>query len=545
MEQMPIELLEMIFDRLPIDELDKCRLVCKNWQFTIDRLMSFACLVVYRNFLPISQRHFPRNEMVSLRYCVHFDTFAADCELKRGIYRRFKRIFLFEENRTFADTTPFHNLTSSHSWLSEKTIKVIGSLNQIEELELSVKEIRPNPMGIIEPFEIIDFETIQTIHLSLPNLKSFKTTHLFDAKLILDAPQLTSLSFYRLSTVKLVHPESVETLEIRGGGQNHIFREERFCSLMAKLTGLKYLLVEDRIVEFVPETMRKHRLIECMRDRLKEIHFSGKVHFVDVEDRFFPAMKQLKEQATDIRIYFHGLEIDCLRNLMENLDREERYKFLPNFELATKHQRDLLLANYAACSETLPLYEISYSLVEDLVRSGHDLFSTRKLPKLERVWVDEQVKDELAFGRWLSGSDTLVDIVFMHAMSPHFNSIILPASCPILQGITLVEPVDLSFLFKLKFLERIEFISSDYGLVERLFSSLVYLRYLGFFEGRGRTRKASLRLIKKLKENQITYELYNGQYKKDELFTKDRYGLVNTFESFASLVEFLKGFTGF
>lgn len=313
---------------------------------------------------------------------------------------------------------------------------------------------------------------------------------------------------------------------------------------MVKLTALKYLLIEDRIIEFVPEMVRKYRLIECMRDRLKEIHFFGRAKF-DREDRLFPAMRQLKEQARHIRIYFHGLEIDCLQGLMNNPDREERYKFLPDFELATRQQRDFLLANSASSLEMLPIYGIEYSLIEELVQRGHDLFSARKLPKLDWVYVGEQVKDELAFGQWLSGSDTLVEIIFIYTMSQHFYSTILPANCPTLQSLTLIEPVDLSFLLKLKFLERIEFISSNYGLVDRLFPNLVYLRYLGFYERRDRTRKPPLRLIKKLKENRITYEAYDGQFKKDQRFTSDKYVLVNTFESFESLVEFLKGFNGF
>ena len=90
MEQIPVEVLEMIFDRLPIGQLNKYRRMCKRWQYTID------CLVVYRHFLPLNQTHFPSDERVNLRYCIHLDTFTEESELKKGIYRKFRRIFLYE-----------------------------------------------------------------------------------------------------------------------------------------------------------------------------------------------------------------------------------------------------------------------------------------------------------------------------------------------------------------------------------------------------------------------------------------------------------------
>ena len=144
--------------------------------------------------------------------------------------------------------------------------------------------------------------------------------------------------------------------------------------------------------------------------------------------------------------------------------------------LATRHQRDFYLANSSSLSETLPLYQVEYSLIEELVLDGLDLFSSKRLPRLERVVVNGQVKDELAFGRWLSGSDTLKEIIFKCDFSQEFYSTILPASCPTLQCITLYAPSDHSFL--LKFLIKIGLNRLAYGLTELLFSNLAYLRRL-------------------------------------------------------------------
>ena len=210
MNQIPLEVLVLIFDRLPIGQFDECRLVCKKWQFTIDRLMSLDCLVVYRNFLPINQKHFLRNERVSLRYCVHLDALTADLELKRGIYRRFRKIFLFEHFKTFSSSNPFHNLTISHSWLPENVINAIGHLNQLEEIQLNATEIRP------------DWCMKRSIRLSLPNLKSFKTTHLYDTKLILDAPRLTSNWYIQ----KVWKPSKLEPV-----AKTRFFEENTFVRL--------------------------------------------------------------------------------------------------------------------------------------------------------------------------------------------------------------------------------------------------------------------------------------------------------------------------
>lgn len=526
MEQIPVEVLEVVFDRLPIGHLDKCRQVCKKWQFTIDFLMSFDCLVVYDDLLPINQTHFPSNERVSLRYCIHVDAFNELKRFRKGIYRRFRRLFIYKIFGTIAFSNRFQYRIMECGRFSEAVMPIVSYLNQLEELQLVAQQIPP-------------------IILFLPNLKIFKTTHFLACDIFLNAPKLISLSVYRFYALKLVHPETIETLEIQAGGSNGVFQCEGFCEYLTSFTGLKKLLIQDRIVEFDPEFVREFRVVEFMRD-LEEIHFFGNVNFRDRGNRLYPVLRELKEQVKRMRIYFHGLEIDCLPDILEKLDRKERVRHRINFKrLATAYQRDFYLANSLSCTETLPLYEVEYSLIE---HSELDLFSPRKLPRLERVFLNEQVKDELALGKWLSGSATLKEIVFRRALSPDFYSTLLPVSCPTLQWLMLEAPLDLSFLFKLRFLTRVEFISSDYGLVERLFSGLPYLGYLAFYELSESTknpRKVLLRIIKRvLERNKIEYELYDGQRIRAPT-VRQVFVPRNVFESFESLVEFLRGFNGF
>ena len=103
--------------------------------------------------------------------------------------------------------------------------------------------------------------------------------------------------------------------------------------------------------------------------------------------------------------------------------------------------------------------------IEDLCRSDSDLFSTRRL---QVIIVNEQVKDELAFGRWISGSNSLIEIIFKCPLSPKFYSSILPSSCPTLRCLAkpiakpiyaanLPKPISLPFLLKFMFLYRLDF----------------------------------------------------------------------------------------
>ena len=154
----------------------------------------------------------------------------------------------------------------------------------------------------------------------------------------------------------------------------------------------------------------------------------------------------------------------------------------------------------------------------------------------------------------------------MRPLSQEFYSNVLPANCPTLQGLTLFNvSLDLSFLLKLKFLYRIDLCSSDYGLVERLFSNLAYLRYLAFHECSDVSRPSLMSMKKNYRLRKVftktdsddsydedcepiietikgyIYEVYDGQ--KCELDSD--WEPVEEFESFESFVKFAQEFTGF
>lgn len=86
--------------------------VCKKWYFTIDCLMSFDCLVVYEEFLPINQTFFQSNEELSQHdaVCIHLGAFSDQSEYKKRVYRKFRRICFFDHFRTFKRTYKFYNV---------------------------------------------------------------------------------------------------------------------------------------------------------------------------------------------------------------------------------------------------------------------------------------------------------------------------------------------------------------------------------------------------------------------------------------------------
>lgn len=533
MDQSPVELLEMIFDRLSIDQIDQCRMVCKKWQFIIDCLMNFDCLVIYKNFLPVNQTFFPTNQRVSLRYLINSDQLFTDrSKFKKVIFSKFKRIYLYSGLKAvrFTNLSAFYSaiLPGLPSCKMAFDMTMLNYLSQLEELHFGW------------------FKIEGSCRLSLPNLKTFKICQPIGGEITLDTPRLTDISFMIYIGINLLHPETIETLEVKAGNfARHMFRESYMSEFLMSLNGLKCLLIETSRPEIDSEMMRTRGVIEFLRVRVKEIHFLG---ITDYSRALCQVMKELKEQSKQIKIYFNGL--DCLRNLLdEPIDSENLLNRRP---LVTKNQLKLYLTS--AISEPLPLYTVNYNLIEELIITSFykrepNLFSARKLPRLEVVIVKEQVKDELTFSRWLSGSNTLLEIQFDYPLSQEFYTSLLPATCPNLQCLrfNFNAPLDFLFLLKLKFLYSVEFTrdnNSSYNLVELLFPNLTHLKYLGFYENRGKTIKVSLGVVKRENEKKITYELYDGQVL-DNLNIWKRYVPVKRFDTFESLAKFTNEFTGF
>lgn len=521
MNQIPVEVLELIFDRLPIGHLEVCRMVCKKWCFVIDCQMRFDCLVIYQTLRPVNQTFFQTNRKVSLRHCISLDDFNDPSKFKKNIYRKFKRIYIY--NGFHADRLTGRSLFNSCIARCPRMVIDIAMLNylsHLEELNLGWMTINPS------------------CKLSLPKLKTFKTDKFLGGSLILDALQLTNLSLSSLYHFELLHPETIETLEIRGILASKVFsRFDCVRKFLMILSGLKYLLIEvdSYGLAIDPELTQRMAMIEFFRERLMEIHFLG---IPKPSRELDQMMRELKEQALEKKIFFNGLEMECLRDIPNQPTQ---------IALLTKNERDFHLSAFFS-PETLLLYTVNYNLIEPLIRSGSNFFKPRNLPRLEMVNVNEQVKDELKFSRWLQRSNTLLEIIFRCPFSPDFYSNQMPACCPTIQCLQFIfdAPLDFSFLLKLKFLYKIEFSRSDcnhnYDLVEFLFSDLTYLTILGFYELRGETSKVALRVLKREKEKIITYELYDNQLH-DNLNVFKRFIPVKIFESFESLVKFTNEFT--
>ena len=176
--------------------------------------------------------------------------------------------------------------------------------------------------------------------------------------------------------------------------------------------------------------MQENGVFEFLRDKVKEIHILR--HYFTSE--FYQEMKELKEQAKQMRIYFNGLEIDCVHDLLSNPNQKvRRDQYFSSNGLFTRVQQEVYRSNYPLASQTLPLYGVDYHLIEQFVGGALDLFGAERLPELQVVIVNKPVKDERTFGRWLSGSKTLLEILFRCSLSQEFYSNILPASCPTLR----------------------------------------------------------------------------------------------------------------
>lgn len=350
-----------------------------------------------------------------------------------------------------------------------------------------------------------------------------------------------------------MYPQTIESLEIREPllipGEDPDFN----CAAFFKsLTALKFLLIEAR--DDRASGYMQPGLVEILNDhRLSEFHLlisSGDKPEFELGYEAWQKVRELREQAKEIRIYFNGLRIDCLPHLLNKSGQQDGRKTYPQTNCLTERdQRDFYLSNsWALCklrstSPVLPFYRVDYNLIDELSGDALDFFSARRMPRLQSVVLSEPVSDEPAFGRWLSESNALYSIVFERPQSPEFYSSILPASCPNLDGLTMVfrasqdYALDYSFLLKLKWLYRVDFSTSDYGLVERLFANLLHLRYLAFYDLDARE---SLVVVKRGNKKHKDYGVYDGRVEYCL-----RFDPVYWFEFLEGLVEFMKSFEGF
>lgn len=263
------------------------------------------------------------------------------------------------------------------------------------------------------------------------------------------------------------------------------------CDTLVSMTGLKFLVFENYRPDSVRMPVALSNAEGCFVDmlakgQLREIHFWS-IALLDLRDRewreFGSILRRVKakarQQARQLRIYFTGLEIDRLHDLV---DFESR-PLIRRTSLIFKEQLDAYLVDRSM--ESLPFLLVNYDVVQNCI-SSH-ILTARNLPKLKVVVVSEPVTDELAFVQWLKSLKTLTAIRFgVHCdLSPEFFSHTLPTVRPNLETIHLSgQREDFSFLLKFKLLFSVYFdgFPPDYDLVELLFSSLTHLTYLEFFK---------------------------------------------------------------
>ena len=224
MERMPVEVLVLIFDRVPLGQLDECRRVCKCWLFVIENLMEFDCLVIYRISPPFNQRLFHTDRPPSLRHCVLVESEDLS-EFKKRIFRKFRRTYIHYTYRfiifdNFPPPSP-RNLHQTEMRLQRSFVyprlcqwSFLNTWPQLEELHLGT-------VRLDEDFRLV-----------IPNLKVFQVERIYRGILTLDTPQLTQLridAFGPLApgNLALVHPETVENFRMTG---DLLFRD-RFVEL--------------------------------------------------------------------------------------------------------------------------------------------------------------------------------------------------------------------------------------------------------------------------------------------------------------------------
>ena len=358
MEELPNELLELIFKQLSlVDLITSCRLVCKRLrsivdQLKIDELSIFTCH--YDSIVDSSW--FYTNRPIDRDRSIHSENFKFD---------RFFASDLAKRNRQCLKRFSLDAFSYLHS-------ERLNEFAQLEELCLDMTSICSR-----DRIAILNFKNLKILHL---------TTNPMDdgSKARFDCPALKRLQCKgNLGLIEFKNPSTIDCLVLI----NRDFGHFKVNYDLARFRNVKAFRFDDRARKFIwAESLLDLITVVRSWSKLEELHFCVTnfriVNQIDqiVLDKinrckeFIYGLIELKSRLSvehDFRFYLQGMEIRN-RRFFENL----------NFG-HIDHLFRLQIQNYLSLADRLCYYtEVNYS---DLERHFGHSFPTNFFDKFNNI----------------------------------------------------------------------------------------------------------------------------------------------------------------
>ena len=430
MDDLPELPFEKVLSYLNLEDRLKARAVSRRWYHKINcfKVKSLCYSSRSSDFIRGKRRWvsgaFAQNFVSSTRFATFFDTFG------QTILSSLKRLRLCDLDLSEGDRAAF--------------IRTLNSFSQLEELDII--QARFNQSNL-------------QFKLNLPMLTSLQLEYVDGIeKLTLEAPRLQQVKIlgdYRTNLrVKFVHGESVERLLIKRSDYTEV----------KKLKNLKALYIGDRIEVIDPTFLSGLK-------QLKEIHLQCDHSVSELFEQ-----KQRSGRA-DLKIYFCGLLLNGPEDPARNVFRFPFFNDLSGEWLAC------LAKNPSRLADQIPFCRyVLYPDIEKLVDPGLEVGLLKRFTDLNEIRAFGPVQDIERFLNLLKNWENISKLSFP-GYHPQDLFDRLPEHCAVQKLIlSLPEPSDLAFLFRLKHLIDLELNwSIDSETIRRAFDELPLLSYFRFW----------------------------------------------------------------
>ena len=413
LNQLPIEIICLIFKNLAIKDILRCELVCQKWNYFV-KCLNLQKLVITKRKEEKVNKWFFSNEICDPLSTITKKNLNFKCKLEDSFMINLKQLKI---------------INSSDDYKSDKR----------DHFPLLVNIDFVNKLTNLELLEISKIEFKNEAKITLPKLKSIAIEEV-GSSLKLNTPSLTSYKNKSLEKVNLVFPEQITHLYLEDYSGNSIDQFKNLEYFFAKRISA-YCLNENDFLINIP--------------KLKELSLVPKNEKHEYGNGKEVILKVLEQQKSLNRI---GLKLIFYGILVEDANQLDNYEF-------KKDLVKLHIQNYSKLNEKELRWikEVNYtSLIQScdnqIDRIPKDFHS--KFVEIKKVIISDNLDDEHHLMNFLKGFKKLNAFKVLHPSLdlPFFEE--LSINCPQISSLSYevdrydsrIE--DFDFIFKFKSLKK-------------------------------------------------------------------------------------------
>lgn len=441
---LPIECQSAILINLSLRQILACRRINKQFRHLIDNFLRLEHLRIDDNDPPSFERE-EFNDFRPTLYTVNVAKLSLNrFELRASLFRSIRRLFVTSE-------ALFHNQSEALELLHFYSNLELLKLNQLPD------QLPDHQIALQESTEFKQTNETSPNRLSLKRLKILEIGCIEGGQLVFDLPSLIKLKIGNTggAQISFVHPESV--------------RCARVCSnstFIDQLTNLEHLFMDDLLDDLLNDLTP---LPFEFAKSLKEFHFKSQL-----SDALLAELKAQIKQRKDLKIYFYGVDINCLAS--------------------GAHQTpiiELIFLHHTCLADVVSVEFVDYSHLESFFNGDLPKHLVSKFRNVNQVNVKQTIRDEQQLSTFLLSIAYLthLSLIGSRLRQPFYDT--LPQRSSFIQQLTIVDDLEivndlnLRFLFSFAFLQKFttnKFL--DCQLVESLFKKLRHLSVIKFKKGR-------------------------------------------------------------